>query len=150
MFPARPQGPSGSGRPGRSAGEGSCAPFSLSRVEQSIRGPWRTNRFRSKNLWRRGRDSNPRYPFGHAGFQDRSHQPLGHLSATRTLGSGFHFTFPNSLLLLPLLLKYLVHWYLPAIAEKCDNGNQEPSSPALAVYVTFYVTLRNAGTCGCV
>src|ERR1700677_4671364 len=32
--------------------------------------------------WRRGRDSNPRYPFGYAGFQDRSHQPLGHLSAT--------------------------------------------------------------------
>ena len=31
--------------------------------------------------WRRGRDSNPRYPFGYAGFQDRSHQPLGHLSA---------------------------------------------------------------------
>src|ERR1700758_3218513 len=30
--------------------------------------------------WRRGRDSNPRYPFGYAGFQDRSHQPLGHLS----------------------------------------------------------------------
>ena len=32
------------------------------------------------DIWRRGRDSNPRYPFGHAGFQDRSHQPLGHLS----------------------------------------------------------------------
>jgi hypothetical protein len=31
--------------------------------------------------WRRGRDSNPRYPFRYAGFQDRSHQPLGHLSA---------------------------------------------------------------------
>src|SRR5580658_1771066 len=30
--------------------------------------------------WRRGRDSNPRYPFGYAGFQDRCHQPLGHLS----------------------------------------------------------------------
>jgi hypothetical protein len=34
-----------------------------------------------KEVWRRGRDSNPRYPFGYAGFQDRSHQPLGHLSA---------------------------------------------------------------------
>ena len=34
-----------------------------------------------KRSWRRGRDSNPRYPFGYAGFQDRSHQPLGHLSA---------------------------------------------------------------------
>ena len=36
-------------------------------------------------LWRRGRDSNPRYPFGYAGFQDRSHQPLGHLSAGHRL-----------------------------------------------------------------
>ena len=34
--------------------------------------------------WRRGRDSNPRYPFGYAGFQDRSHQPLGHLSGNRS------------------------------------------------------------------
>ena len=31
--------------------------------------------------WRRVRDSNPRYPFGYAGFQDRCHQPLGQLSA---------------------------------------------------------------------
>ena len=33
-----------------------------------------------QTVWRRGRDSNPRYPFGYAGFQDRCHQPLGHLS----------------------------------------------------------------------
>ena len=32
--------------------------------------------------WRRERDSNPRYPFGYNGFQDRRHQPLGHPSAT--------------------------------------------------------------------
>ena len=38
---------------------------------------------RLRKIWRRGRDSNPRYPFGYAGFQDRSHQPLGHLSACR-------------------------------------------------------------------
>ncbi len=40
---------------------------------------------RWKRYWRRGRDSNPRYPFGHAGFQDRSHQPLGHLSASDSI-----------------------------------------------------------------
>jgi hypothetical protein len=34
----------------------------------------------NRKVWRRGRDSNPRYPFGYAGFQDRCHQPLGHLS----------------------------------------------------------------------
>ncbi len=32
--------------------------------------------------WRRGRDSNPRYVLPHAGFQDRYHQPLGHLSSS--------------------------------------------------------------------
>ena len=31
-------------------------------------------------LKRRERDSNPRYPYGHAGFQDRCIQPLCHLS----------------------------------------------------------------------
>jgi hypothetical protein len=33
-------------------------------------------------VWRRVRDSNPRYPSGYAGFQDRCHQPLGQLSVT--------------------------------------------------------------------
>ena len=33
-----------------------------------------------QTAWRRERDSNPRYPFRYAGFQDRCHQPLGHLS----------------------------------------------------------------------
>jgi hypothetical protein len=30
---------------------------------------------------RRGRDSNPRYPYGHTGFRDRPNQPLWHLSS---------------------------------------------------------------------
>ena len=30
--------------------------------------------------WRKGWDSNPRYPCGHAGFQDRCLKPLGHPS----------------------------------------------------------------------
>ena len=34
----------------------------------------------SKTDKRRERDSNPRYPYGHAGFQDRCIQPLCHLS----------------------------------------------------------------------
>ena len=36
-------------------------------------------------LWRRERDSNPRYPSGHSGFQDRRHRPLGHPSAGRRI-----------------------------------------------------------------
>ena len=32
--------------------------------------------------WRRGRDSNPWYPSGYSGFQDRRHRPLGHPSAS--------------------------------------------------------------------
>jgi hypothetical protein len=34
---------------------------------------------------RRGRDSNPRYPYGHNGFQDRRLKPLSHLSVTAKL-----------------------------------------------------------------
>ena len=33
-------------------------------------------------LWRRARDSNPRYPFRYNGFQDRRFQPLTQLSAS--------------------------------------------------------------------
>ena len=32
-------------------------------------------------IWRRERDSNPRYPCGYSGFQDHRHRPLGHPSA---------------------------------------------------------------------
>ncbi len=36
---------------------------------------------RSSNVfWRKGRDSNSRYPFGYAAFRERYLQPLGHLS----------------------------------------------------------------------
>ena len=34
-------------------------------------------------IWRRERDSNPRCPFRHSGFQDRLFQPLTHPSAFR-------------------------------------------------------------------
>jgi hypothetical protein len=34
-----------------------------------------------QTAWRRERDSNPRYPFGYSGFQDRLFQPLTHPSA---------------------------------------------------------------------
>ena len=33
------------------------------------------------DVWRRERDSNPRYPSGYSGFQDHRHRPLGHPSA---------------------------------------------------------------------
>ena len=49
-----------------------------------------------KSHWRRGRDSNPRWGFPHAGFQDRSHQPLGHLSAAHSVrDSRASFELPN-------------------------------------------------------
>ncbi len=34
----------------------------------------------AESYWRRRRDLNPRYPFGHSGFQDRRLKPLGHSS----------------------------------------------------------------------
>ena len=36
--------------------------------------------FSFNGCWRMGRDSNPRYPCEHAGFQDRCLKPLGHPS----------------------------------------------------------------------
>ena len=45
----------------------------------------------TREIWRRGRDSNPRYPFGYSGFQDRPFKPLTHLSAERALGSLYRF-----------------------------------------------------------
>ena len=41
-----------------------------------------------ESVWRRERDSNPRYPFGHNGFQDRRYQPLTHPSAGVEKGYG--------------------------------------------------------------
>ena len=39
--------------------------------------------------WRRGRDSNPRYPYGYAAFRVRWYQPLTHLSAPCGMGVAF-------------------------------------------------------------
>ena len=39
-----------------------------------------TPRLRQEREWRRGWDSNPRYPSGYNGFRDRPIQPLSHLS----------------------------------------------------------------------
>ena len=38
--------------------------------------------FVAKNLWRRGWDSNPRWPLSHSGFRDRCTNPLCDLSAS--------------------------------------------------------------------
>src|SRR5438552_3160444 len=38
--------------------------------------------------WRRGRDSNPRYPFRYGRFRGGSFQPLTHLSAPRQVRPG--------------------------------------------------------------
>ena len=43
--------------------------------------PAHCHRIKGLMLWRRERDSNPRYPCGYTGFRDRRLQPLGHLSA---------------------------------------------------------------------
>lgn len=38
--------------------------------------------------WRKGWDSNPRYPCRHAGFQDRCLKPLGHPSSSLLMSEG--------------------------------------------------------------
>ena len=65
------------------APDSSCFPNVAPRASRSCfpRDRSSTSPRREKDNWRRGRDSNPRYPFEHAGFQDRCHKPLGHPSA---------------------------------------------------------------------
>src|SRR6185369_7731469 len=41
-----------------------------------------------KGLQRRRRDSNPRYPYEYAGFQNRCLKPLGHSSKSRKMLGG--------------------------------------------------------------
>src|SRR6185312_11121569 len=48
----------------------------FSRSVTDVSGPDTTS------YWRKGWDSNPRYPCRHAGFQDRCLKPLGHPSGT--------------------------------------------------------------------
>ena len=53
--------------------------------------------------WRRGRDSNPRYPLRYVRFRDGSFQPLTHLSAWETfvVACGQLPATPNSEQLIP-------------------------------------------------
>ncbi len=44
---------------------------------------YRRTRTSPTTKWRKRRDSNPRYPFRYASFQDWSHQPLGHSSSLK-------------------------------------------------------------------
>ena len=41
---------------------------------------------RRRMVWRRGRDSNPRYPCEYSAFRVRCHQPLDHLSSAAIAG----------------------------------------------------------------
>ncbi len=50
----------------------------ISKVRSRIR--MRIRRVTYGARWRRERDSNPRHPYGHSGFQDRRIRPLCHLS----------------------------------------------------------------------
>ena len=64
---------------------GQASVFRRKSVPMAGRGPlWR-------GPWRRGWDSNPRYPQGHNGFRDRPNRPLWHLSAR-----GFAASRPRS------------------------------------------------------
>ena len=54
---------------------------SKTRLLQALTGKTGVNSVPTQGLnWRKGWDSNPRYPCGHAGFQDRCLKPLGHPS----------------------------------------------------------------------
>ncbi len=60
--------------------------------------------------WRRVRDSNPRYPFGYAGFQDRCHQPLGQLSVVRGLKSVYPVRYVQPMASLVFCMRGRLPW----------------------------------------
>ena len=57
----------------------------------SLRQHERARIFLALSCWRRLRDSNPRYPCGHDGFQDRCFRPL---SQTSTQAQVYHINKP--------------------------------------------------------
>ena len=59
---------------------GSCTHRSATRSEHDARRLAPPSAVLRRLFLRTGRDSNPRYPYGHTGFRDRRLQPLGHLS----------------------------------------------------------------------
>ena len=71
------------GRPGLAVGTNSlcrAAPVLWQANAQTLH--CATDKFNKiKDLWRRGRDSNPRYPCEYAAFRVRCFQPLSHLSS---------------------------------------------------------------------
>jgi hypothetical protein len=66
-----------------------------------------------EGIWRRGRDSNPRWSFPHAGFQDRSHQPLGHLSVPTV--------YPKVLRLMQLVRSFVWGYSFCHVEERGDE-----------------------------
>src|ERR1700759_4663087 len=72
-----------------------------------------------KLKWRRGWDSNPRYPYGYNGFRDRPIQPLSHLSALR----GFSFGAKEGLYHLAAFSLKNTPFALHAVIQKISGAN---------------------------
>ena len=68
------------------ADDAECSGQRRTREDNCLVRTQRTKHFQDKDghlriaIWRKGRDSNPRWTCAHASFQDWSHQPLGHPS----------------------------------------------------------------------
>ncbi len=62
---------------------------------------------------RMGRDSNPRWTFAHAGFQDRCLKPLGHPSKCRSLGANLHLSWMSFVIIDSLTPSHIVSEILP-------------------------------------
>jgi hypothetical protein len=102
--------------------------------EQNPQPTWfRNDRAKSLIYWRKGWDSNPRYPCRHAGFQDRCLKPLGHPSKPLKLLKNSASAFDVKVDLLTSLLTNAFYFArlliaarrslsMPSIASACMFG----------------------------
>ena len=90
--------------------------------------------------WRKRRDSNPRYPFGYASFQDWSHQPLGHsscleFSAGSTITQRVSFTGGKG--------RFTRHHRL--LFPSAQLSSAKPLSPDSLLKISIKPALKRAG-----
>jgi hypothetical protein len=92
---------------------------------------------RCEDVWRRGRDSNPRYSFPYSSFQDWRLKPLGHLSPTTVLLQSLIFRS---------LFSRIALWFQTITSSqawgtwvfKTGAINHSATSPAVAVHKTRF------------
>ena len=90
------------------------------------------------STWRKGWDSNPRYPCRHAGFQDRCLKPLGHPS-----GTGF-----QSLIAADVPRQCEVAAIEPGPTSTVEEGREREARPIASAGPVRFISQQPPGSSG--